>query len=434
VRLAASLLLVLTGACRREAPSVTPAPTPTPTSEPVATAPKEPQREPPTVPDDAFAVVNGVALPFAAFHAIYDLKVAKYHERGREIPASADRRYRKSISERLIYHELLRQAAEKIGAKPDPAVLAKRDSQQRNGISDWAQHLKRRGETEQSLRDMYEAEERERLLLTHSGALAVTPDEIEARYQEMKDALVVNAPRVRASHILVPHDTPNAERRAKEIHARAKESGADFAALARETSSGPSADEGGDIGIFSADRMEEKFSAAAFAMNVGEISKPVRTKFGWHIIKVTGKFAPGPLPKSAMEDEIKAALSQRKLHASRRELKEGLLAKATIVDTIAATLGPEPPKGAPVTVAADGMLVGIAECDAVVRDWTTCVTEHRPPTARGPLLDAINESARTWRDASASEIGRETVRSTCLSFRSQVRETMTSFGCTWPAK
>src|SRR5690606_2228066 len=136
-----------------------------------------------------------------------------------------------------------------------------------------------------------------------------------------------------------------AKEKAEQVHKLATAKNADFEALAREHSSGPSAMKGGDIGIFTEDRMAEEFSKAAFKLKVGEISKPVKTKFGYHIIKVTGKWPAGELPKEALEDQIRDRLRQRKLHQGRRELKEQLLAKHTIVDNIEPTLGPEPKRG-----------------------------------------------------------------------------------------
>ena len=297
----------------------------------------------------------------------------KYADRGRDIPASADRRYRKSIAERLIYHEVLAQEAEKLGVKYDEAALKEREEQQKRGIRDWDKHLERRGETETSLREMYIAELREKAILDKQGKLEVTPAEIEEDYQKIKGNWKSDQPRVRASHLLIPigpqkvdadpHADPEkaaptpvpegtdeekakweaeAKAKAEELYKAVTAPGADFSGVAKEKSTGPSAAKGGDIGIFTADRMAEEFSEVAFKMNVGDISKPVKTKFGYHIIKLTGKWPAGELPKEALEDQIVSRLEQRKLHQGRRELKEELLAKNTIVDNIAATLGPEP--------------------------------------------------------------------------------------------
>ena len=318
------------------------------------------------IPSGPIAKVGEAEIPNDAFKTIYDLKVKKYTDRGRDIPTSADRRYRKSIAERLIYHEVLEQEAEALEVEYDKEALEARESQQRRGIRDWEKHLSRRGETEASLQNMYIAELRERAILEKKGLLQVTPEEITADYEKIKDNWKSEKPRVRASHILVPigpakrgrphakQDEPEAtdeekanweaeaKKKAEAIYAEVKADGADFEAIATDKSTGPSAAKGGDIGIFTADRMAEEFSAAAFDMEVGEISEPVKTKFGYHIIKVTGSWGPGPLPQEALEDQITKRLEQRKLHQGRRELKEELLGKYEVVDNIKPTLGPEP--------------------------------------------------------------------------------------------
>ncbi len=98
---------------------------------------------------------------------------------------------------------------------------------------------------------------------------------------------------IRASHILLPvqgqPDTSAVKRKAEEI-AREARRGADFAALARENSSDQgNASRGGDLGWFTHGRMVAQFEKAAFAAKVGDVAGPVRTPFGWHIIKVTGR-------------------------------------------------------------------------------------------------------------------------------------------------
>jgi parvulin-like peptidyl-prolyl isomerase len=291
------------------------------------------EARPPVVPPGAalVAVVAGVPVPRSAFDEVYALKVKKYGDRGRTIPPSADTRYRRSIVERLVYHEQLRQRVVQIGADFDPARLAARVEQQRTGIRDWDEHLERRGETEASLRAMLIAELREEVILERAGELAASRAEIEADYEAIKGNWVSEEPRIRASHILVPIEPAGAggpaaleaaaKAEAVRIHALATAPGADFAAVARERSSGPSRSKGGDVGIFTAERMAEEFSKVAFAMKVGEVSKPVKTKFGFHIIHVTGKWPPGVLPIAALEDQIVERLRQRKLHAARRALQ-----------------------------------------------------------------------------------------------------------------
>jgi peptidyl-prolyl cis-trans isomerase C len=88
---------------------------------------------------------------------------------------------------------------------------------------------------------------------------------------------------VRARHILVEK-----EDEAKAIIAELKK-GADFAQLAKQKSKDPGTSDGGDLGYFTKDQMVPEFAAAAFKLDKGQISDPVKTQFGWHVIKVEDK-------------------------------------------------------------------------------------------------------------------------------------------------
>lgn len=88
---------------------------------------------------------------------------------------------------------------------------------------------------------------------------------------------------VRASHILV-----KTEQEAKDLYNEIK-NGKSFAEVAKEKSLCPSGQNGGDLGFFGKGMMVKPFEDAAFALEVGELSQPVETQFGWHLIEVTGK-------------------------------------------------------------------------------------------------------------------------------------------------
>ena len=88
---------------------------------------------------------------------------------------------------------------------------------------------------------------------------------------------------VRASHILV-----KTELEAKELFNDIK-NGKSFAQIAEEKSLCPSGQNGGDLGFFGKGMMVKPFEDAAFDLEVGELSQPVETQFGWHLIQVTDK-------------------------------------------------------------------------------------------------------------------------------------------------
>ena len=88
--------------------------------------------------------------------------------------------------------------------------------------------------------------------------------------------------KVRASHILVSKLSV-----AQQLLERIN-SGEDFATLALEFSECPSKKKGGDLGFFTRGQMVKEFETATFALEIGSVSEPVRTQFGYHIIKRTG--------------------------------------------------------------------------------------------------------------------------------------------------
>jgi peptidyl-prolyl cis-trans isomerase C len=117
-------------------------------------------------------------------------------------------------------------------------------------------------------------------LIGREIAEKVTEQSLRARYQREIADRPAEA-EVRARHILV-----QTESEARAIIA-ALAGGADFAATAREKSRGPGAAEGGDLGFFKKEDMPEALAEAAFALEPGQVApNPVRTQFGWHVVKV----------------------------------------------------------------------------------------------------------------------------------------------------
>ena len=111
-------------------------------------------------------------------------------------------------------------------------------------------------------------------------------------YYESNPEKFKNPKTVQARHILIkvdqnakPEEVESTRQRAEDVLKMASE-GRDFAELARQYSEGPTKTKGGDLGTFSREAMVKPFADKAFSMKAAEISDPVRTRFGWHIIKV----------------------------------------------------------------------------------------------------------------------------------------------------
>jgi peptidyl-prolyl cis-trans isomerase C len=120
------------------------------------------------------------------------------------------------------------------------------------------------------------------LLLQSEAKGAVSDAAMHQLYDEAARQMA-GQQEVRARHILV-----KTEDEAKAVIAELK-NGADFAALAKQKSTDPGASEGGDLGYFPKDEMVPEFAEAAFKLEKGQISEPVHTRFGWHVIKVEDK-------------------------------------------------------------------------------------------------------------------------------------------------
>ncbi|MGL5749971.1 MAG: peptidylprolyl isomerase [Paraclostridium sp.] len=157
----------------------------------------------------------------------------------------------------------------------------------------------------------------------------VSDEEAKKYYDENKQEFHVDS--VRASHILIPTtDDSNkplseegkakAKKKAEDILKRVK-SGEDFATLARENSSCPSKDQGGDLGFFGKGEMVPEFEEAAYDLETGEISELVETSFGYHIIKTTDK-KDEYSPFDQVRDYVKMKLRKDKFSEKVEQINE----------------------------------------------------------------------------------------------------------------
>ena len=151
---------------------------------------------------------------------------------------------------------------------------------------------------------------------------AVSDETVRKIYDENIGALKPE-PQVHARHILV-----ETKEEAEAVAERLKK-GEDFAAVAKEMSKDPRA-EGGDLGFFGRSQMVKPFSEAAFALEVDEISKPVQTPFGWHIIKIEEKRDRKPPSFEDVKDALMAQLVQQMAAKTVQELNAA--AKIELLD------------------------------------------------------------------------------------------------------
>jgi len=168
--------------------------------------------------------------------------------------------------------------------------------------------------------------------------MKVTDQQIREQYEAKKTKNYITPEQVRASHILIgtkdlttDEDKQEAKKKAEKIAIEAKKDGVDFAALAATHSTGPTAQKGGDVGFFPREgAMVRPFADAAFALKVGHVSDVVETRFGYHIIKVTGRSEEKIIPLKDVADWIRYEIQGSRVESLSGAYVSELRAKADV--------------------------------------------------------------------------------------------------------
>lgn len=224
-----------------------------------------------------------------------------------------------AIMDNMILELVLLDAAEKAGIKiTDEELKTQLDTYKKNFQTDdeYKKFLESNGMTEQYLTDAIKKEYViNQYISKEIESLNPTDEELQKLFEENK-----MGQKVRASHILV-----NTEDEAKKVKERL-DKGEVFEDVAKEVSIDPSKENGGDLDFFSYTDMVKPFSDAAFAMEVGQISGPVQSEFGYHIIKVTDK----KVDEAITLESSKEGLVENYKNTKYNELIENLKNSATI--------------------------------------------------------------------------------------------------------
>lgn len=240
--------------------------------------------------EKVIAKVDGVNITEA------DVATARA-EIGQELASIPVEQRDRVLVEFLIENQLLATAAEK-GKLTEKPEFANR-----------LEYYRRR-----ALRDLY-FETNVRDVVSEADARKVYDEQVAQLKPETE---------VRARHILVKE-----EQDAFDAIERVNR-GDEFAEVAKELSQGPSKAQGGDLGYFTKGQMVKEFEEAVFALDKGEMSEPVKTQFGWHVIKVEDKREKTPPSFDDVKERIVAALVQRKAQEVMQDLRSK--AEVEIVD------------------------------------------------------------------------------------------------------
>lgn len=267
----------------------------------------------------AVAKVDGARVTKAEYERQLDLTRRSYAARfnvdfnsaqGRQMEADL----KTGLMNQLVERELIRQEGKRRGVvAPDAAVQAKIADIKKGFKSDadFQERLKANGTDaagfERQVRDMVEVEQ---VVNAVTAEAKVSEDEVR-RYYDQNRKMYDRPQEVRARHVLVKDE---ATIKLVEKKARA---GEDFGALAKEYSEDPgSKDEGGDLGYFGRGKMVGEFEDAAFSTPPGQLSKLVKTKFGWHLLKIEDRKAPRTQPFAEVREEIRQNLLAERRRAA----------------------------------------------------------------------------------------------------------------------
>ena len=168
------------------------------------------------------------------------------------------------------------------------------------------------------------------------GKVKVADEDVKAEYaKQSRDEAMDAEVHVRQLLVQLPA-TPTGEQieaarlKANALAQEARQPGVDFAELAKKKSEGSSKDEGGDLGFFRRGVMVPDFERLAFTLPVGSVSDPVRTKLGWHVLKVEEKRAGTPKPFDEVKDSLREKMMRTQLEHYTEQYVQELRAAAVV--------------------------------------------------------------------------------------------------------
>ena len=302
------------------------------------------------VPADAIAVVGDREIPKSEYDRLLSQAQKTYEAREQEFPEAGTPEFaqlRNAIVTSLVEQARFEIAAEELDITITDEELDERLDELKEQFFEgdeeaYTAELEKQGLTEeQVLKDLRTRMLSEKIFEEITSEVEVTDEDIQAYYEENKAQFEQPASR-EVRHILV-----KTQARANQIH-RQLENGADFAKLAREFSEDPaSAKEGGN---FTAQKgaTVAPFDEVAFELETGELSDPVKTQFGWHVIEAVADVEDAATQELAeVEEQISTTLLEEKKNARINEWVQQL--EDRFADQVAYAPGFEPPPEAETT-------------------------------------------------------------------------------------
>jgi len=285
--------------------------------------------------------VNGTKISYQQFQNALRRQFMENRDKVKEMDSQAEARLREQTWNNVVNYTLLDQEVKKRGIKvsnseiiayvatnPPPSVLSDTTFRTKEGKFDYQRYMKLLSSPyidwspwEEKARSLLPVQKLQNLIFStvrvtdgevreeyirrnekakvrwlqvlpadfHQEKVQVSDEEVQTYYQDHQEDFR-EPPRANLKYLLLAKEPSKADEESVKVKIGEIRdmaiSGEDFSDLAQEYSQGPSASKGGDLGFFEKGSMVKPFEDAAFSLKPGEISQPVRTRFGWHIIKV----------------------------------------------------------------------------------------------------------------------------------------------------
>lgn len=286
---------------------------------------------------DVVAMVNGVDLLKTDLEKIYSMISAQANMTGE---AKSDKEVIEVALGELLNMEVLKQESARRNIAPSPEDIDGEMKKIRANFPDEAAFeatLKEKGLTVEGVKKSITEQISVQKMLEKEveAKVSISAEEIKKFYSENPDYFKTEDS-VKASHILIKTEEKADEKTVAEARKKIDailatvKGGADFAAVAKEKSEGPSGPNGGDLGYFGKGQMVPAFEEAVYKLKVGEISDVVKTQFGFHVIKLVDIKKAGTTPLSEVEESIKMFIKRQKGEEVFKEFVAKLRSSASI--------------------------------------------------------------------------------------------------------
>lgn len=243
-------------------------------------------------------------------------------------------RLKRQLARQLETQLLLDYHVKQAGITVSDEQVQERIDQLKERSPQLKKRLKQQGQSLDSLKSRIREQMRlKKFVDQKAGEIEVSDQEARKYFEENKNEFS-KPERVKARHILISDTSAKGKDKAESLKSQLDD-GANFAELAKKQSDGPSSRRGGNLDYITRDEMVKPFSDAAFSLGVGEVSGPVKTRYGWHLIKVEDKKAASEANYEDVSDTIVQRVTERKKKQKFREILSKLRQETEVVNNVA---------------------------------------------------------------------------------------------------